>query len=518
MVIVDGNKRRNRMKRNGFFVFLIALSLIFSSCASLSPMHEREVASTLPYEVPMDECIGLLNPDAEIRGVWIATVGNINFPSKSGLSQKALKAELDAIVENCSELGLNAIFFQVRPAADSLYKSSLFPASEYVSGKQGQMPQGDFDCLQYLIEIAHKKKINVHAWINPLRVTYGSAKYPKTDLSSLSENHIARKNPDWCIPYADGKLYFDAGIPEVREYIAKGVAEVVENYQVDGVVFDDYFYPYPVSGAEFDDSASYEKYGSGNLSDWRRDNINSLIRSCFEAVKNSDPDCLFGISPFGIWQNDDGENGGSKTRGLEAYESLYCDALSWAKDGYVDYIAPQLYWRFETAVAPYGELSDWWNAALDGTGVKLLISHAAYMYESWEDPEGELTGQIEFSRNALNYRGSILYGYEAIDKNSAEIRQEISKAFAFDIVYSDYYPTSAELVLTGLPENGVTKKNRIFLEGSSDPTLSLSYNGQNLNRDKWGDFSLELKLISGENTLVFDYGGKEIYYHITKED
>ncbi len=506
------------MKRKVFLIFFLALTLLFSSCASLSPMHEREVASTLPYESPMDECIGLLNPDAEIRGVWIATVGNINFPSKKGLSQKALKAELDAIVENCSALNLNTIFFQVRPAADALYKSALFPASEYVSGKQGEMPQGDFDCLQYLIKIAHEKKINVHAWINPLRVTYGSAKYPKTDLSSLSKNHIARKNPSWCIPYADGKLYFDAGIPEVREYIANGVAEVVQNYDVDGIVFDDYFYPYPVSGAKFDDSASFEKYGSGTLDDWRRNNINALIRSCFDAVKSEAPDCLFGISPFGIWQNDDGKNGGSKTSGLEAYESLYCDALAWAKEGCVDYIAPQLYWRFETAVAPYGELSDWWNAALDGTGVKLLVSHAAYMYESWEEPEGELTKQIEFSRNALNYRGSILYGYEAIDKDLANIRQEISRVFAFDIVYSDYYPTSADLVLKNLPEGGITTESRILLEGSSDPTVPLSFDGKKLNRDKWGNFSLELKLTSGENTIVFHYDGRPISYKITKED
>ncbi len=418
---------------------LVCLLIMLSSFASCSEVEKLSDAGRLPSLLAMekasDATVGIINPYAEVRGVWIATVGNLNFPSKKGLSEKALALELDAIVEKCGELGLNAIFFQVRPAADALYSSDLFPASEYVSGKQGVMPEEDFDCLRYLTDIAHKAGISVHAWVNPLRVTYGSAKYPKTDISVLSEDHIARKNTDWVIPYADGKLYFDAGNPWVRDYVAMGVREIAENYDVDGIVFDDYFYPYPVSGAEFDDSLSFSLYGGGDVDTWRRGNIDQLVKLCHDTIKEVRSNCLFGISPFGIWKNDDGVNGGSKTAGLEAYYALYCDALGFAKKGYVDYLAPQLYWSFETESAPYGELCDWWASALSGSGTKLYISHAAYKYEEWDDPDGELTAQIEYARKKDIYRGSLLYGFSSIIGNASGICDEISSLFEKEIIY-----------------------------------------------------------------------------------
>ncbi len=500
-------------------VILLVLTMIFSSSCAKKPLSlaEKEVPSTLPYEKISENALGLLNPDSEMRGVWIASVGNINFPSKQGLSKKNLMSELDEIVENCVSLGINTIFFQARPASDALYSSSLFPASEYVSGKQGKLPDGGFDCLEYLINIAKNHRIRVHAWVNPLRVTYGSAKYPKTDLSLLAENHIARKNPQWVVPYGDGKLYFDAGIPAVREYIAEGVREIVANYDVDGIIFDDYFYPYPVEGQDFDDSASYALYGGEEArADWRRENINALVKGCYDAVKEADPSCLFGISPFGIWQNDDGKNGGSKTRGLEAYESLYCDALAWIAGGYVDYLSPQLYWRFDTAAAPYGELAAWWNSVLDGSGIKLYISHGAYMYESWENPSGELKAQIESSRELITYSGSILYGYEAISKNSGGISDEIGELFSREIIYSDYYSTAEPLVLNDLPVR--TNENIIRVNGKSDPTVTLSYEGQRISRERDGSFTLEIPLSTGKNSIIFDYGGQKTVFMTEKAE
>ncbi len=500
------------MKKNLLLIFLLVAMVFSSSCSGkVLSISEREVPSTLPYEEISENAVGLLNPDSEMRGIWIASVGNINFPSKQGLGKKALMRELDKIVENCVSLGINTIFFQVRPASDALYSSSLFPASEYVSGKQGKMPEDGFDCLEHLINASKKERIRVHAWVNPLRVTYGSAKYPKTDLSLLSKNHIARKNPEWVVPYADGKLYFDAGIPAVRQYIAAGVREIVENYDVDGIIFDDYFYPYPVDGEDFDDSASYSIYGGAVAKDdWRRENINSLVKSCYDAVKESDPACLFGISPFGIWQNDDGKNGGSKTRGLEAYKSLYCDAPAWIKGGYVDYLSPQLYWRFETVAAPYGELAHWWNSVLDGSGIKLFVSHGAYMYDSWENPAGELTEQIESSRKLITYSGSILYGYAAIEKNSGGISDEIEELFATEIIYSDYYSTAEPLVLSNLPER--TGEKIIKVRGKSDPAVTLSYEGQRISRERDGSFTIEIALKSGENSIIFDYGGQKTVF------
>lgn len=494
---------------------LLAMMLSFSSCSDKAvSLSESESPDTLSFEIPSMPTPGLLNPDAEVRGIWIASVGNINFPSRQGLSVNALKHELDDIVANCTELGLNTIFFQVRPSADALYNSKLFPTSEYLTGTQGKKLSGNFDCLEYLTHAAHEAKIRVHAWVNPLRVTYGSAKYPKTDLSYLAKDHIARKNSDWVIPYADGKLYFDAGIPEVRQYIAEGVKEIVLNYSVDGIVFDDYFYPYPVKGAEFDDSESYGKYGEGTLEDWRRENINALVKGCYEAVKEVRSECLFGISPFGIWQNDDGRNGGSQTTGLEAYESLYCDATAWAQGGYVDYIAPQLYWRFTTKAAPYGILSDWWNSVLDGTGVDLLICHGVYMYDQWDAPGGELKNQIEYSRNAICYKGSVLYGYKAVTENFENIREEIRKVFSSEIIYSDYYSTSAELEFSGIPESGETSENEITIYGSSDPAVTLAYGEKRISRERDGSFVLTVPIKKGENLMTFDYGDKKIILSI----
>ncbi len=499
-------------KKTVITIFFLVLMIFSSSCSgNILSLAEKEIPSTLPYEEIAENAVGLLNPDSEMRGVWIASVGNINFPSKQGLSKNELMRELDKIVKTCSSLGINTIFFQVRPTSDALYSSDLFPASEYVSGKQGEMPEGDFDCLDYLIKAAKSKRIRVHAWVNPLRVTYGSAKYPKTDLSVLSKDHIARKNPEWVVPYADGKLYFDAGIPAVREYIAKGVGEIVSNYDVDGIVFDDYFYPYPINGEVFDDDASYLKYGNSTDKDnWRRENINSLVKCCYDAVKEASPACLFGISPFGIWQNDDGKNGGSASRGLEAYESLYCDALAWIKGGYVDYLSPQLYWRFDTAVAPYGELANWWNSVLDGSSVKLYISHAPYMYESWDNPSGELTEQINSSRNMITYKGSILYGYAAIANNIEGVADEIRTLFRDEIIYSDYYSTAEPLLLSDLPKSTVKKK--ITVSGKRDPAITLSYEGQRISRDRHGSFILEVALDIGENSIIFDYGGEKTVF------
>lgn len=506
-----------KKKRTSAILLVFAVLFLLSSCASAMPETH---AGTLDKELSSPPTVGLLNPDAEVRGVWIATVGNINYPSKKGLGASALASELDAIVETCVRLGLNTIFFQVRPAADALYRSELFPQSEFVSGTQGKAPDGNFDSLEYLINAAHEYKINVHAWVNPLRVTYGSAKYPKTDVSALADSHIARKHPDWTVAYADGKLYFDAGNPDVREYIAKGAAEIVTNYAVDGVVFDDYFYPYPVKTedgvyAEFDDASSYEKYGTGSdKGDWRRENINLLVEGCHKAVKEINSECAFGIAPFGIWQNDDGTNGGSATRGLEAYSALYCDATAWVKGGYVDYIAPQLYWRFDTAVAPYGELVDWWNGVLDGTGVKLLVCHAAYMYEDgWENPSGEIAKQIEYARDALCYRGSLLYGYKTLESDAENIDNEIKKTFEHEIIYSDTVSNFRNLTVS-LPSE--TASSAITVTGESDPTKPLYFGRECVNRTKNGDFEFTVALSDGENVLSFTYDGREYIYKVTK--
>lgn len=377
----------------------------------------------------------VVSDDSEVRGVFIASAYNINYPSKMGLSASELRLELDDIISTCLEANINTIYFQVRPSADALYRSNIFPTSEFLTGVQGAPLTDGFDPLEYLVAAAHTRGIAVHAWVNPLRVTVGSAASPRYDTALLAEGHPVRENPEYAIAYADGRLYFDCGNPDVRELIADGVAEIVRGYDIDGVIFDDYFYPYPTreeSGtiAAFDDSVSFAKYGGGmTLDDWRRDNVNKMIERCYNAIKSVRSDCEFGVAPFGIWQNDDGTNGGSQTSGLESYSAIYCDPTAWVSSGYIDYIAPQIYWRFTNSVARYDVLVRWWSELVDGTGVELLISHGVYNYDTWEAPENELREQVEFARAESAYRGSILYGYAALKANVNGLFEEAREVF-----------------------------------------------------------------------------------------
>ncbi len=458
--------------------------------------------------------------DSEIRGIYIATVYGINFPSVPGLKADALQKELDEIISVCQKANFNTIYFQARPSADSFYKSEIFPTSSYLTGKQGAPLPGDFDPLEYLIEKAHKVGLKVHAWVNPFRITVGNPSNPQHDVTSLAENHPARLNPSYAVAYADGRLYFDCGIPEVRTLIADGVYEIAANYDVDGIIFDDYFYPYPVYGdnkkpAVFDDFASFKQYGNGlSLEDWRRSNVNKTIEACYNAIKGANPNCQFGIAPFGIWQNDNGTNGGSDTSGLESYFAIYCDPLAWIEGQYIDYIAPQIYWKFDDENARYDVLVRWWNEKLDGSNVKLLISHGAYRYDDWSSPENQMRCQIEFARGQLAYHGSILYGYEALKSNSHGLLDEITDVFSEGIRYPDIRSNGRDLIIS-IPYSGsYIDGNNTFVIGTSDPTEPLFVDGKRVGRTKSGYFSLYLPLEKGENVFTFSHKGKETKYII----
>ncbi len=502
---------------------LLTIPLLAASCDKGEPPTQNlsPMAATEEHFASMS----IINPDSEIRGVWIASVFNIDYPSSNSLTAEALQAELDAILETCVKNKLNTVFFQVRPACDALYQSELFPISTYLSA-DGTLP---FDPLGYLVTKAHSMNIYVHAWVNPLRVTAGG-----TDLQALPDGSPAKANPDWVVPYADGKLYFNPGIAEVRQLVADGVREIVERYDVDGVVFDDYFYPYPAynedgTQAEFDDGEEYALYGGAfdSIADWRRDNVNQLIRLCYTTIHEIDPECMFGVSPFGVWQNDNGTNGGSATRNLEAYNALYCDALAWIEGGYIDYISPQLYWDFATETSPYDVVLRWWNTALDGAKtlngdqIRLYVSHAAYKYEdgNWTEPQGELTEQVTFSRSELAYRGSIFYGYDEIKRNTNGASDDLLVAFRDEIIYTDI--TSNGLGVTvNSPENGATlSAETTYLIGQSAPYYPLTMNGEKIGRTKSGFFSLMVKLEPGENVFTFVQNGVEytvkLYRQIT---
>ncbi len=484
-------------------LFSAAVPFIVIFCGGAKALTPPAPAAPDKSVAPLEPILGY---GEELRALWIATVNNINFPSKQNLGEKQLKKELDAIVDFAAENGFNAILFQVRPAADALYKSEIFPASEFVFGGEA----ASFDCLEYILNAAHKKGIALHAWVNPLRVTSGNATYPQTDLSALPKNSPALKNPEYVVAYADGKLYFDAGYPEVRELVASGVREICEGYAVDGIIFDDYFYPYPSGNAEFDDSASYALYGGGfeSLGDYRRDNINKLVELCYDTVKDVDESMLFGVSPFGIWRNGEGGADGSLTRGLSAYDEIYCDALAWAKGGYVDYIAPQLYWSFDTAAAPFDTLAEWWSRALDGTGVMLYVNHGAYRYSDGSMERGELTKQVELSRSLYSYRGGMYYGYAALVGNDGGVTDELCDIFSSELAYFDYVD-SGTLTLESYGD-GDTAGESALISGKSNPAYPISVNGITPLRLKDGSYSITLALRKGDNLVTVVNGSEKI--------
>lgn len=451
--------------------------------------------------------------DDEMRGVWIATVSNINFPSKQGLSEKQLKAELDTIVENTKKAGLNSIFFQAVPCADAFYSSQTYPCSKYLSGSQGKTV-GSFDALSYIVKKAHENGIELHAWINPFRVTAEK----NIELSDLAENHPARLNPGYCVKYADGKYYYNPAIAEVRDMIAKEAAYIAANYDVDGIHMDDYFYPYPVSGAVFDDEAQYviqNPSGEMKKDDWRRDNVNKTVKLIYDSIKTVRSDCRFGISPFGIYANE-GSNTpvkGSATKGLEAYSEVYCDAIAWAKGGYVDYLAPQIYWAFSTSVAPFDVVSRWWNANLDGTGVDLYIGHALYKIADF--PQNEIPVQVEFAKSLLKYKGSIFYGYADLAANTDGISDKLCEIFSKPVSTS----TSGENTAINYPaDNHKTSSDTQYLLGSSDTEQPVTLNGENVSRTKDGYFSLYTELSNGTNDYVLEQGETQISHSVTKSE
>ncbi len=498
-----------------FAVMAMLFLFLFASCEEKGDFYMNIPPMKPEYG---DRAITpIIDPDSEVRGVWIASVYNIDYPTRADLSADELKAEIDAILTTCENNNLNTIFFQVRPHCDALYKSELFPVSSSISSSGTLV----FDPLEYIVTEGHKRNIFIHAWVNPLRVTMASH-----DIDALPDGSPAKQNPDWTVPYADGKLYLNAGIPDVRQYIADGVEEIVKNYDVDGIVFDDYFYPYPVNNdagrqVDFDDADEYALYGKSfeKVADWRRDNINQLIELCYRTVHSTDPECVFGISPFAIWQNNNGSNGGSNTVGFEAYHSLYCDALAWIQGGYIDYISPQIYWTFGTSSAPFDVLTRWWNAQLDGSRVKLYVSHASYRYEdgNWENPQGELTEQIEFARSEKHYHGSIFYGYDEINRNINGASDDVKKAFENEVVYTAIQSNGQGVTFSSPVNHSTTREKSTYIIGMSDPYYLLLMNGERVSRTKSGIFSVYVTLEPGVNEFVFEQNGVRYVYSITCE-
>ncbi|MEY9886892.1 uncharacterized lipoprotein YddW (UPF0748 family) [Catenulispora sp. MAP5-51] len=346
------------------------------------------------------------HPKRQLRGVWIASVSNINWPSAPGLSVEQQQAELTGLLDAAVRMRMNAVYLQIRPAADALYDSPYEPWSQYLTGTQGQDP--GYDPLAFAVAEAHKRNLELHAWMNPYRVS------TQPDPGQLVPTHPARVHPDWCVEYG-GQLYYNPGVPAVMDFDVQVITDVATRYDIDGIHFDDYFYPYPVGTADFPDDATFAAYGAGfpDKATWRRANVDKLVSTLQRELRAAKPWVKWGISPFGIWRNAVTDPSGSATNGLQSYDALSSDTRGWVQKGWLDYIAPQLYWNIGFPPAAYDVLVDWWSKVVDGTGTQLLIGQTVSKIgtsspPAWLNPD-EMPNHLILNRQYPQVAGDIFF-------------------------------------------------------------------------------------------------------------
>ncbi|CAL9606053.1 hypothetical protein SUDANB121_05549 [Nocardiopsis dassonvillei] len=362
------------------------------------------------------EALCAADSERRMRGAWLTTVRNIDWPSEPGLPAAEQQAELDAYLDDAVAMGLNAVFLHVRPTADAVYASDREPWARYLTGEQGGDP--GYDPLEYAVARAHERGLELHAWFNPYRVGL-----QEPDIENLVDDHPVKRNPEWLVDYGT-EAYVDPGNPEVREWVTGVIMDVVERYDIDGVHFDDFFYPYPKDGEEFDDDASWEAHGGDfdDRGDWRRDNVDQLMRDVHGAIGESKPWVSFGVSPFGIWRNQATDPTGSPSSGLQSYDAQYADTRTWIREGTVDYVAPQLYWERGFGTADYEALADWWANEVEGTGVDLYIGQAAYRLgeDGWTGDDA-LSTQLDYSGGMEQVDGDVYFSIRSLRENPAAV-------------------------------------------------------------------------------------------------
>ncbi len=366
-------------------------------------------------------------PKREFRGVWIATVANIDWPSQKGLSPVVQKQEFTAILDEHYKNGMNAVVVQVRPVADAFYRSQYEPWSEWLTGKQGQEPNPPYDPLTFMVEESHKRNMEFHAWFNPYRATFD------TVSSKLSSDHVSRKHPEWLLTYG-GKKLFDPGLPQVREYIVGVILDVVRKYDIDAVHFDDYFYPYPVAGDTLRDDSTFAEHPNGftDKQDWRRNNVNLLIKMIYDSIRLAKPHIKFGISPFGVWRNMSEHPQGSDTRaGNTSYTHLYADSRAWLQQGIIDYLVPQNYFSTAYALVNYRKLTNWW--LLHTYGRHLYMGQGPYKINrnadsTWFHPS-EMPRQLRINRQYPQIKGSVYFSSKSLMKNANHIQDSLRADF-----------------------------------------------------------------------------------------
>ncbi|WP_159377789.1 glycoside hydrolase family 10 protein [Pantoea dispersa] len=401
---------------------LLSAVLLLASCASEPPK-----SLVTPFPSPSKPPVPA-KPAAQtepVRGVWLTTVSRLDWPPISSVTaspalrirqqQQALTAKLDKL----HSLGINTVFFQVKPDGTALWRSRILPWSDTLTGNIGQDP--GYDPLQFILDEAHKRGMKVHAWFNPYRVSTNTKPATVTALNNtlqLQPASVFVLHRDW-IRTASDRFVLDPGIPAARDWITSIVAEVVSNYAIDGVQFDDYFYT-ETAASPLNDSATFRQYGAGFASkaDWRRHNTQLLIEQVSRTIKQLKPGVEFGVSPAGVWRNLSHDAAGSDTRGAAAYDEAYADTRRWVQLGLLDYIAPQLYWPFARQAARYDVLARWWANVVQPTHTRLYIGVALYKVgeasksePDWTVQGGvpELKKQLDLNESLPHIDGTILF-------------------------------------------------------------------------------------------------------------
>ncbi len=364
------------------------------------------------------------------RGAWIATVANIDWPTAETVGDtEKQQAEIVWLLDSLEAIGINAIIFQVRPTADALYYSELEPTSHWLVGTQGAALS--WDPLEWTIQQAHQRHMEVHVWLNPYRVNLA-----KTDTSEICADHIWRRHPEWFWEY-NKQWYFDPGLDVTREWICTIVQDIVLRYDIQAIHMDDYFYPYPSGGKPIPDAKTFAKYPRGftDIADWRRNNVNLVIQDIYRTIRECNKNVQFGISPFGVWRNASVDpTGSATTAGITNYDDLYADIRLWIKSGWIDYVLPQLYWEIGKKAADYETLAHWWANEVRGTNCRLYIGMAPYRLEnaSPKTPWGqgnEISRQMRLNRTIPEISGECFYSTRPLLRNPRNVCDSIKAIY-----------------------------------------------------------------------------------------
>ena len=475
------------------------LLILLSSCKS-TEVNSKSITFT-PAETSTENIVAN-SPKYEMRGVWISTVVNLDWPSEPDLSVEKQRNELVFLFDQLYQNGFNAVFFQIRTESDALYDSPYEPWSYFLTKKQGKAPEPFYDPLEFAIELAHERGMELHAWLNPFRTSHDLGLYPNAD------SHVIKRHPEWIMTFKGSRTYsmLNPGIEDVRDYVASIVADVVRRYDVDGIHFDDYFYPYsPAIDTEDRPHFQADNRGISDIKDWRRDNINLMISQVQDSIFAIDPLVKYGVSPFGIRLNSDaGTNGG------EGYHLIYADPLNWLENQIIDYIAPQINWEQKHPVAPYQPLMEFWASVANQNTRHIYIGLAPYRLNpphNW--PVQEIGEMIHLNReNEHGIHGGIFFrALHVIGEN---------KGLA-DSLRSNWFRSRAmipimdwkEMEIPGEVEELSAQRNYF---DSIELTWKMPENGRRVNIYRYpGSMTIDEIMSSDDHAYLIGISGKDTF-------